>query len=131
MIAIFVVTFFIPVLLLIVGFVLKNKYSHYPDMSCGYHVGKLRSKSEETWREANEYSGKFFIADGIIVAIMDVIVLIYSINTITGPFSDYIWWAIFIIIYIGITCFVPVIITILSTQLHLKNHFFKDGSRKI
>ena len=130
MFGVFLIAFLIPILLLIVGFVLKNKCSHYPDLSCGYHVGKLASKNEKVWKDANSYSGTQFIMHGTIVTVFDVMVLIYSINTIKGPLNEYLWWAISIIIYIGLTCIIPVAMAIICTQLHLNKIFNKDGSKK-
>lgn len=119
---IFVVLFFFPFLLLITGFVLKNKHSQYPDLTTGYHVGKLATKNEEMWEEANRYSGKQFLIHGIIVFLLDVVVMVYSINTIREPLEDSMWWVIFIIVYTVLTCIIPTITAILFTHLHLKRY---------
>ena len=126
----FVVAFSVPVFLLAVGYVLKNRFSDFPDTSVGYHVGKLGGVSRETWKSANRFSGTLFLTGGFVVAGIDTALLIYSVRSITGPLSAYLWWVEFMIAYLVLSAVLPVLVAILCTELYLRRNFSRDGIRK-
>lgn len=125
-----VLSFVIDGILMLTGYLVKHRSSQFPDMTCGYHVGKLASKSEEAWQEANRYFGTLLIRSAwalFAVSIFVVIALfVFNHGEITGDLM--LFWVLFC--YLMLSALVPVFGTIAATESHLKKLFGTDGVKK-
>lgn len=125
-----ILSFLINGILLLTGYLVKHHSSPFPDMTCGYHVGKLASKSEQAWQEANRYFGTLLIRSAWVLFAVSIFVVIALSTFYHGKIeSDLtLFWALFC--YLMLSVLVPVFGTIAATESHLKKLFRTDEVKK-
>lgn len=125
MIFLIILVFLLPLFYMLVGYLLKKHHSKFPDISCGYYIGKLAQKNESTWETANTYSGTVLTRSGMVTLGISIFVIV-----IYGFSASFIHWDdVFFAYFMGI-CFIPVIILTILTEKHLKNIYDSDGNLK-
>lgn len=111
--------------ILLVGWLLRNHHSEYPDTFCGYHVGKIAPKSAEAWNDANRWCGGLLLKSGAVFLLLNIAAaFLFHIlrveETMWGlPFSD-----------LMATILVPTVLSIAVTEHRLKQKYAPDGTPK-
>ena len=115
----------LPLFYMLVGHLIKKHHSKFPDISCGYHIGKLAQKNESTWETANIYSGIVLTRLSMVtLGISICVIVIYHFSTSLIRWDD-----VFFACIMGIS-FIPIIILAILTEKHLKNIYDSDGNLK-
>jgi uncharacterized protein YceK len=111
--------------ILLVGWLVRDHHSEYPDLFCGYHVGKIAAKSAEAWEDANRWCGGLLLKSGFVFLLLDLAAtylfhIFRAEETLWGlPFS-----------YLMATILVPTIFSIAATEMRLKRKYNQDGTLK-
>ena len=90
--------------------------------SFGYRT-VMSMKSKETWDFAHKTVGKLYVIMGIILAVLSIVVLMFTI----GKDKDTIGFTGMIICYVQI---VGMLLPCIPTELALRRNFDKNGKRK-
>lgn len=110
-------------LVLLVGWLVKDHHSEYPDTCCGYHVGGIAAKSGEAWEDANRWCGGAFLKCGSAFLLLDLAAalsfhIIRAEETLPGlP-----------VVYLMATILVPTALAIVWTERRLKEKYNQDGT---
>ncbi|GAA0086406.1 SdpC immunity protein SpdL [Clostridium sp. CTA-7] len=104
------------IICIVAGFILKAFPPRKMNSIYGYRT-PLSMKNQDTWNEAQKYSGNTFLILGLIYVALEFI-LNYLIKNISIGYQN-------IIVLIG------VVIMIVLDEVHLRKVFNKDGSRKL
>lgn len=115
----------IPLFYLLIGFLVKNFHSKFPNTFGGYHIGKMAYLNEDTWETANIFSGTVLIRLSLATLVLNVILTIVQIFLIS-----LIIWPEFLLIYTICTADIPIVFQIIMTETYLKNTFDSNGYRK-
>lgn len=59
-------------LILLTGWLVKRHHSEFPDLFCGYHVGKIASQNKDTWEDANRWCGGLLLKSGLVFLLLDL-----------------------------------------------------------
>lgn len=107
----------IGIILVIAGLILKI-VSTQKNGVVGYRT-TFSMKNDDTWKEANESSAIFTIFCGIISIILAIIITILNKNNMEISLK-----------LSFIVSFVMMIVSIVTTEIHLRRIFDKSGKRK-
>lgn len=111
--------------ILLVGWLVRNHHSEYPDTFCGYHVGKIAMKSNKAWTDANRWCGDLLLKSGFVFLLPDLAAsylfhILRAEETLWGlPFS-----------YLIAAVLVPAILGIAVTEGRLRKRYRPDGTLK-
>lgn len=96
------------------GWMIEKTPPEKPNGVFGYRT-KMSKKNEDTWGEANRYSGKLFKYSGLILIILSIItsLTLQEIGQL-------------VVMLIGV---ILILFVTLKTENHLKSVFDKDGNR--
>lgn len=119
-----------PLFLLLVGWMLKRHHSNYPNTFCGYHVGKIASKSEKAWNEANLHCGVLLIRTGSVALLLNLGFGCLLTLTVGDQFEKGDAWALAAILMLMLSICAPTLLSILLTERYLKKNFDSSGFPK-
>ncbi|HOT32167.1 MAG TPA: SdpI family protein [Petrotogaceae bacterium] len=102
------------------GYMLSKKTPKEINSLIGYR-SPMSTKNQDTWKFANEYSGRFWIKSGLITAFASVILAfaLQPINTYKN--------LMFALIYVQIAV---LLLVIPFTEVALRKNFYKTGEKK-
>ncbi len=102
------------------GYMLSKKTPKEINSLIGYR-SPMSTKNQDTWKFANEYSGRFWIKSGLITAFASVILAfaLQPINTYKN--------LMFALIYVQIAV---LLLVIPFTEVALRKNFYKNGKKK-
>lgn len=127
-ITMFIIMFIFSLFYVLIGYLMMNHHSKFPDLYAGYHVGHIAMKNHDTWETANKYSGKVMLVTSTITLVSDIIVLIIYFFLINK--SNFTQWDIFFQVYLFSIVLIPISLTIILTEVKLRKTFDKYGFRK-
>ncbi|MVB10117.1 hypothetical protein CAFE_07920 [Caprobacter fermentans] len=112
-------------LILLVGWLVRDHHSGYPDTFCGYHVGGIAAKSGEAWEDANRWCGGAFLKCGSAFLFLDAAAaltfrVMRAEERLPGLPVSYLMAAIL----------VPTALSIVWTERRLKQKYNPDGTLK-
>ncbi len=119
-----------PLFLLLVGWLLKRHHSQYPNTFCGYHVGKIASKSESAWNEVNLHCGVLLIRTGSVALLLNFGFAFLLTFGAGDQFEKTVMWALVAILMLMLSICVPTLLSILLTERHLKRNMIRTISRR-
>jgi hypothetical protein len=119
-----------PLFLLLVGWLLKRHHSKYPNTFCGYHVGKVASKSERAWNEANLHCGMLFLRTGSAALLLNLGFAFLLTFSVGDQFEKSDAWGLAAVLMLMLSICVPTLLSILLTERHLKKKFNANGFPK-
>ncbi|HQF32651.1 MAG TPA: SdpI family protein [Petrotogaceae bacterium] len=102
------------------GYMLSKKTPKEINSLIGYR-SPMSTKNQDTWKFANEYSGRFWIKSGLMTAFVSVILAfaLQPINTYKN--------LMFALIYVQIAV---LLLVIPFTEVALRKNFYKTGEKK-
>lgn len=103
------------------GYMLSKKTPKEINSLIGYR-SPMSTKNQDTWKFANEYSGRFWIKSGFITAFVSVILAfaLQPINTYKNLMLA--------LIYVQIAV---LLLVIPFTEVALRKNFYKTGEKKL
>lgn len=116
-----------PLLLLLVGWMLKRHHSKYPNTFCGYHVGKIAAKSERAWNEANLHCGSLFLRTGSVALLVNLGFGFLLTFLVGDQFEKSDAWGLAAVLMLMLSICVPTLLSILLTERYLKKEFDTHG----
>jgi hypothetical protein len=125
MVIFFAGLFFVSLLFLFAGLLMKKHYSKFPDTSVGYHTNGLAIMNENTWVTANTYSGNLLLCSGIVTLVLNIIILILSIFLI--EIIGKAQCEAYLFAYLICSIIIPVVLLFVLTETHLRKKYDKDG----
>lgn len=120
-----VLMFVFTALILLVGWLVRDHHSEYPDTFCGYHVGGIAAKSGEAWEDANRWCGGAFLKCGSAFLLLDAAAALAfrmtrAEETLPGiP-----------VIYLMATILVPTALAVVWTERRLKQKYNPNDTLK-
>ena len=114
--------FFIPLLLIIVGFIFSKKRLPKLNILLGYRTSHSM-KNEDTWEVANRTLGKIWKIVGLIILPISIIAILPFI----GASEDTIGTAITVI---TLAQTIIIVLTIIPIEIKLRKTFDENGNRK-
>jgi len=102
------------------GYMLSKKTPKEINSLIGYR-SPMSTKNQDTWKFANEYSGRFWIKSGLMTAFVSVILAfaLQPINTYKN--------LMFALLYVQIAV---LLLVIPFTEVALRKNFYKTGEKK-
>lgn len=118
-----VIIFLFTGFILLVGWLIRNHHSEYPDTFCGYHVGKIAPKSAQAWEDANRWCGNLLLLSGAVFLLLDVaaVGLFHALRA-----AETLWVLPFS--YLMATLLVPLVFGIAVTEHRLRKTYDPDGT---
>ena len=112
----------IPFVMIVFGGYLSKKAPNDINYKYGYRT--IRSmKNKDTWEFAHKYCGKLWVCYGIALAVIVVIVTLIFIGKSKDEIGD-------IVTFICLFQLIPLIATVIRTEIALKKNFDENGNKK-
>lgn len=118
--------YFPTIIFLIIGFIMENHYSEFPNTFVGFHL-KYAEKDRETWEEANKYAGRLCIRSSFVLLALDFGVTccyIFFKSSLSEPN-----WSTLFCIYIFAALTIQIVLLIVLPYYHLKKVIWHDKSK--
>jgi len=111
-------SYFVGILIIVIGVILKFYPPKHINNYWGYRT-TLSMKCEDTWNEGNRLCGIMFVISGIVFTLFSMLInYLFNNNLIlAGKISTF-----------GLI--IALLISVVYTEIHLRNLFDKNGVRK-
>ena len=108
--------------LIVIGFWFRKLWPQKPNWIIGYRTS-MSMKNKETWVFAHAYCGKILILSGLIIIPVSIAAaILLELDSLV--FETLLAWAVLILIV------VPLIISIIPTEMALRKEFDRNGERR-
>ena len=118
----FITTLLIPMVMIIFGSIFMKNPPKEINWAYGYRTN-MSMKNQDTWNFAHEYCGKIWFRCGVVLTVISLIIMLFVI----GRDTDTVGW---IGGGLAMVQILPLLGTIIPTEMALKRKFDKDGKRK-
>lgn len=112
----------IPFVMIVFGGYFSKKAPKDINYIFGYRTSRSM-KNKDTWEFAHKYCGKLWVYYGIALAVIVIIVMLIFIGKSKDEIGD-------IVTFICLFQLIPLITTIIQTELALKKNFDENGNKK-
>lgn len=117
-----VLMFVFALFLLLIGWLVRDHHSDYPDTFSGYHVGKIAAKSREAWEDANRWCGGILMKAGAALLPLNIAAA-YAFHVLRVEETC----LLLAVAYLMLAVIVPTVLAISLTEIRLKRKYDAAG----